>query len=330
MPTARHGRSRHLRQVAVDALSDYDLDVDRLELVSHRLNAVYRVVDARGARFALRLGAPAWRDDVELRSEIHYLLALARETDLEAPVPLMNRAGEHVTTVVGDLAEPRRCVLFSWVPGVEVGRRLSRGTVERMGELSATLHQHGRSFVPDGEFTTRRLDRLFPRGETAVIFSPDHGHLESPAQRDAFDRARELAESELRRLDAEPAGRIVVHGDLHQGNIKAHGGKLRPIDFEDVIWAHPIQDIALTLFELRYYSDPARHRYDDLCDWFRSGYERVSPWPQEHDRQIDTLHVARELWVANWVVTNEEPVHHRPFLDRLAARFQRFVETSSS
>jgi Ser/Thr protein kinase RdoA (MazF antagonist) len=323
----RQGRLRRLRQVAVQALDAYNLDVHRLELVSHHLNILYRVVSESGDTHALRISATGWRSELELRSEIQWLLALDRDMDIDPHVPLMNRAGEYVTTIADErVPEPRHCVLFTWIPGVEVGTRLTQVNVEKMGILSAQLHLHGLDFTPQHTFTTRRLDSLFPRDETVVLFDPEHQHLFSPEQLASFKGAWTAAEAELERLYAHPEGLRVVHGDLHHENIKIHQGKLHPIDFEDIIWAYPIQDIALTFYDFRYYTDPALHSYDELCTWFRSGYEQVAPWPQEFGRQIDTLHVARQIWVANWVLINDEAIHHQPFINRLAERFRQFLD----
>jgi Ser/Thr protein kinase RdoA (MazF antagonist) len=145
----------------------------------------------------------------------------------------------------------------------------------------------------------------------------------------SFWSAWQCAEAELARLYPNPDELRVIHGDLHHENIKVHNGKLRPIDFEDIIWAYLIQDIALTFYDFRYYTDPSVHSYDDLCATFQRGYEQVSAWPQEFPTQIDTLHVARQLWVANWVLINEDPIHHQPFINRLADRFQRFLDGES-
>jgi len=313
--------------LAVDALRQYDIAVQRLTLISHHLNILYRVDTSTGKRFALRISSPTWRSHLELQSELQWLIALDRETDIGAHTPLPNRSGELITTLAGHgVPESRRCVLFTWVPGVEVASRLTPENVEKMGELSARLHRHGQDFQPHNPFTKRSLDRLFPRDEEVVLFGAEHANLYSTAQRASFEHAWERAETELLRLYADPSGLLVVHGDLHHENIKVHRGKLRPIDFEDVIWAYSIQDIALTFYDFRYYTDPAAHNYEDLCHSFKRGYERLEPWPEDYPGQIDTLHVARQLWVANWVLINEDPVHHQPLIARLADRFGRFVD----
>jgi Ser/Thr protein kinase RdoA (MazF antagonist) len=320
------GRLRRVRRLGLAALDHYDLTVGRMSVVTYHLNVLYRVVTTDGRRYALRISHPTWRDDVELRSELTWLAALARETDIGAHEPLPNRDSELITTVAVDgVPEPRRAVLFTWAPGVQLAERLMDEYVEQMGVLSAKLHEHGATFSPPAGFTTRRLDRLFPRGETNVIFSPEFAHLFSPAQRATFEQGVGVAQAELDRLYANPEPPRVVHGDLHHENVLVHRGRLQPVDFEDIINAYPIQDIALTFYDFRYYTDPARYDYARLCAAFQRGYTTRLPWPQEYENQINILHLVRRVWIANWVLQREPAVHHAAFIEREVERYQQFM-----
>ncbi|NIR41753.1 MAG: aminoglycoside phosphotransferase family protein, partial [Actinobacteria bacterium] len=88
----------------------------------------------------------------------------------------------------------------------------------------------------------------------------------------AFERARDAVAAAIDRY--EPPLRI-VHGDLNPWNVMATASGLAVIDFEDVMWAHPIQDIATSL----YYFD-GRPEWDEASRSFRAGYEEEAPWPE--------------------------------------------------
>lgn len=321
------GKLRRVRRLALAALDHYDLAVSRMTVVSYHLNVLYRVETTDGERYALRISHPTWRDDVELRSELAWLAALARETDIGAHQPLSNRDGELVTTIaVESVPEARRAVLFSWAAGVQLAKWLTNANVEAMGVLSARLHEHAATFTPPDGFTTRRLDCLFPRDEEVVLFTPRFAHLFSPEQRKVFEQAIERAQTELDRLYRSPDPPRVIHGDLHHENVLVDHGRLQPVDFEDIINAYPIQDIALTFYDFRYFTDPARHGYAALCATFQRGYTSRLPWPQEYPGQLDILHLARRIWVANWVLQHEDAQHHAPFVERETERFQGFMQ----
>jgi Ser/Thr protein kinase RdoA (MazF antagonist) len=319
------GQARRLRAMALAALERYDLDVHHLRLMTNHLNGLFRV-DATGGTYALRISEPTWRDDSELRSELSWLQALAAATDIGAPSPRPNRDDALITMVAADgVPEPRRCVLFTWVPGVLLAERLTERNVERLGELSARLHAHAAKFTPPDGFTTRRLDRLFPRDEQVVLFARAHQHLFTRDGRRILERAMERAQAALDHRYAGPRGPRVIHGDLHHQNVKVARGRLRPVDFEDVIWGYPAQDIALTFYDFRYFTDPAVHDYDLLCAWFRHGYERLAPWPEQYPGQIETFLVARRIWVINWCLQNLDEARNAAALPREIERLRQFL-----
>jgi Ser/Thr protein kinase RdoA (MazF antagonist) len=89
---------------------------------------------------------------------------------------------------------------------------------------------------------------------------------------------------------------IVIHGDLHTQNVKIDRGVLTPFDFEDMLWAVPILDVATSLFYVR-----DRPDYLDLARAFRSGYERQLPWVETHPGEVDRLMTARGIDMLNFV-----------------------------
>ncbi|MEJ2131479.1 MAG: hypothetical protein P8Y95_07645, partial [Gammaproteobacteria bacterium] len=62
------------------ALMHYPINVRYLVLVSYDTNYIYRVTDDDGKLYALRLTAPYWRTEEDLRAEVMWLDALTRDT----------------------------------------------------------------------------------------------------------------------------------------------------------------------------------------------------------------------------------------------------------
>ena len=98
-----------------------------------------------------------------------------------------------------------------------------------------------------------------------------------------------------------------------------------PIDFEDLAWGYPIQDIATTL---SYFDNPkAKAAY-----WgpFKSGYSRYMPWPEEFSGQIETHIHIRDTMLANYVVSSKEPEDQAfapGYVERLCDRLSVWLET---
>jgi hypothetical protein len=95
---------------------------------------------------------------------------------------------DDVTVVdLASLAEPLPCVLFEWIDGPLLDRRLTVPNVERVGALAASLHRHGTRFRPPPGFAAVRYDRPFPFDEPVVLF--DDQPLVPPARRAVYRAA---------------------------------------------------------------------------------------------------------------------------------------------
>src|SRR5437870_10277118 len=173
------GRLLRLRRMALRALGEYDLAVKRVRPVANGLNTLFRVETEAGETYALRISHPTWRTDEDLTSELLWLEALARDTEIGAPVPVRSRRGDPMTWAAAEgVPERRRCVLMSWIPGANLIERLTEPHLRQLGELAARLHDHAARFSPPCGFTERRLQGIFARGEAALLFAD--------ASRDAY------------------------------------------------------------------------------------------------------------------------------------------------
>ena len=161
-------------------------------------------------------------------------------------------------------------MLFGWIGGVDLAARLTEANVTELGALTAQLHLHALSF--DAPAGLRRWDNPFPLDDHHVLL--DDG-IVSPSDRATFATALDRIEAVLERLSDERPR--MIHGDLHQDNVRVSSGRLFAIDFDDSLLGHPVQDIGVTFWNLQ--EEP---NYEGLRHAFRSGYERYASWP-EHD-----------------------------------------------
>jgi Ser/Thr protein kinase RdoA (MazF antagonist) len=298
------GRALRLRRMALVALQRYDLDVERVRLLSNDLNGIFRVDTGDGQKLVLRICLPeAGHSLPEIRSEMIWLEALSRDTELGVPEPLANRDGELVTTVeVDGVPQARHCVVFGWMPGPDLADRLTLENVRKMGVLSARLHAHAATFDPPREFSIKTADSVFPFGDEVVLFDKAHRDLVPPARRELFQRVAKRVEDALGELFADRQGFRVLHYDLHHWNVKVYRGKLYALDFEDLMWGYPVQDIAITFY---YWQDHAQ--FGELQEAFRRGYTEHADWPEQVRGQIDTFIAGRGLDLANFILRDPNP-----------------------
>ena len=286
------GRARRLRPLALAALEAYDLHVSGLHLLDNGWNGVFRV-ETPGGPLVLRVTRPTpGRQAATVHAEVAFMSALRAATEIRAPAILPNRQGELVTIAAAEgVPEPRACVVFSWLPGSLLGQHIAARPWLALGDLAGRLHAFARTWTPPADFHVPDYDCVLPYREPLVMFEPGRADLHGTSYllAEAYHRSNER----IRALN-HAQRRIVVHGDLHPWNIKVRRGVLSPFDFEDLLCAVPILDVATSLFYVR-----ERPDYLSLAIAFRAGYERHQPWVEQEPGELDRLLIARGLDLLN-------------------------------
>jgi Ser/Thr protein kinase RdoA (MazF antagonist) len=328
-----NGRAGRLRRLALKALESWDLDVTRLSLLSNWTNCIFRVDISGGGRVVLRICEPSCcHGEHEIAAEVSWMAALDRDTDIGLCAPIPARNGElAVLAEVEGVPEPRYCMLQTWVPGVDLNERIDPSNYADLGEIVARLHVHAETFsLPEG-VRLRALDRVFPWSapgfehyERIVLFDPDNAHLFPGGRLGLFYRAIDRAQEEIDRIYREGKGPRILHQDLHPWNVRICRGRLYLLDFEDLIMGYPVQDVATALFYVRF----GRPDSGELTAGFREGYERILPWPEEHVGQLDLLMAARNLLLANFLLSQENPearLNAAGYLEKTEIRLRELI-----
>jgi Ser/Thr protein kinase RdoA (MazF antagonist) len=311
-----------LRAVALEALRAYPLEVKRLSLLSHGFNTIFRVDDARGQKFALRLNVNSRRGLENVRAELAWLEALKRETDLHVPVVVPTRDGQVLQSLEHENS-PRTLLsaLFEWIPGPDIGERLSDQVVEDLGELTAKLHLHASSFqLPAGcELpTTESILYDMPHH----LFEMSHEHL-SDSRLEVFRRGAELTQAVSDMVWERQAPRV-IHTDLHQWNLKRYRNRISVFDFDDTAMGQPIQDLATSLYYLR-----GEKNSEGFRPALERGYSRIASWPAASEYELEALLAARGLLLANDVISNLNPEFQAmipSFMEKTENRMRNFLE----
>jgi Ser/Thr protein kinase RdoA (MazF antagonist) len=310
------GRARRLRGLALAALGDYDLDVHRIRLISNAWNCVFRLDTDRGP-LVLRISLPGHGATAsQVRSEAVFLDALDRLSDLDVPAPIPARDGRLVVSATAPgVPEARMCVVFSWVVGAELRTGLTPALARSHGALHARLHDFAAGWTPPSGFQTRDYTHAFHFGADIVLWQADlFGH-------ERLLREALAAADALITLVRARSPLIVTHGDLHARNVLVHRGVLRPIDFEDVMWATRGLDVATSLYYVAHRPD-----YRELQDGFQAGYEDVAPWPEVEPGEVDRLRFPRAIYLLNLFAADAaERVRDWPALVERMARLARVV-----
>ncbi len=281
--------------VARDALAEYGILAQRLIPLPTTYNAVFRV-DSGDTRLVLRIhrldgSTDELDEDVNyINSELVWLQALSRDTDLGVPRPLANRAGQLVTLVATERG-PMVCSLLTWLEGRFLDQGLRPIHLERVGEMTARLHDYNPRFVPPPGFSRERADS-FDGPHKLYEFAPIQNDVREVLDYVGADFARYSAEAgriatvaftriwaDLAEFGDTPDRFGLIHADIHQWNYLFWHDEVRLLDFNNLGYAPYLYDFAVTLDNLL-----DRPDYPALKAALLRGYQRRRDLPPDYAR----------------------------------------------
>jgi Ser/Thr protein kinase RdoA (MazF antagonist) len=262
-------------ELADEALKSYSLRAVRIRLLARTHNITFRIDDVRGQRFVLKIHRPDRPPREQVLSEMQWLAALARETSLLIPEPVLNRRGELVTT----LADGGTCRVMKWVPGVRRGRSMKLRHFELLGRLIARLHRHAEAFVPPKNFRRPQLGTEFVEQRCDDLRRAiDSGRLPR-AYAKVFDAAEKRVFAAMRRLGRSREVYRLIHCDLGYCNHVFYRGEAGAIDFEACGFGYLLQDIAEPLAFVQHVKP-----FPAIRDALLRGYRKVAPLSAKHEK----------------------------------------------
>jgi Ser/Thr protein kinase RdoA (MazF antagonist) len=316
------GQARRLSLLAQEALRGYALPGIKLTLLSHGHNTLFRVDSADGIRYALRVQRPGWGTVESVRSELLWLSALQRETDLDPAGVISTAAGDLLqVAAVECVPEPRICVLFDWINGRSLNTGLMPGHLRRVGTLMAQMQAHAANYTLPNGFVRGRIYSLTNEANKAsrsgepLFRGPSRNLRDEQA---AVQLVADICSSQdgaliARALDCIHAVQStlgfgpdvygLIHADLHQWNVRFRQGRVCALDFDDCGWGHRLYDMAVTLSEIQ-----RRENAPALRAAFMAGYRSVLPLPKEHEEYLDAFITMRNLQnMVWWLETRDFP-----------------------
>ncbi len=307
-----------LRRVALAAAEAFGLGVRDLTLVLHAFNTTFALDTDDGRRLALRVNTNSQSTPAHIAAQQAWLHALATETDVLVPDPVAAPGGGwHVAVDCPAWGGPLNVTVASWLDGADVGQ-CDADQALALGRTMAVLHHHAEGFtVPPGAHLTL-FDEPLCHDENLLegAVPMPQGHAEVVSESLAMCR---------RRFDEAYAGQrpIVLHADLHGGNLKWQAGRLAVFDLDDAGFGVPALDLAISTFYLRD-GDPAIERA------LRAGYAEVRALPDVSDEQFEALVAARQLLLANSLLMSSTAslrAEATAYLDVTVQRLRDWLDT---
>lgn len=305
------GQVAVLRRVAVRAASGFGLGVRDLSLVLHAYNTTFRLDTDDGRRLALRVNTNSHSTPEHVLAQQEWLHAIAADTDVLVPVPLRTPDGGWLVEVrCPEWGGTLHATVASWLEGDDVGT-CDEEQGRALGVAMARLHDHAEGFVlPAGGGLPVFDDPLF--GDDDLL----SGHPDLPPG-GAEVVAAAFADIATACAAVHAAGTpVVIHADLHGGNLKWHRGRLAVFDVDDCGIGAPALDLAIATFYLR---DGAA----GVEEAVRDGYAGIRPLPDVATAHLEALVAARQLLLANSLLMSSTATLRSQATDYLAVTVDR-------
>jgi Ser/Thr protein kinase RdoA (MazF antagonist) len=272
-------------------------------------------VDSTDGRFVLRVGNPyrihqPGAEDIEAQ-----WLRLLERDGIKAPinVPSVDHRPS-VSATLPSVEGDRVCSLFSWVPGRPVAERLSVEIMAECGGLLARLHDHAASVkheIENASIVAARSAVYMPTDNRILHYQSQFGTLLV----EAYARSQGVIDS---LWQVPPHAPHLLHGDFGPRNVMTWIKQHYPIDFQDVQFGFDVQDIAITVADLR-------RTNPDFIKPFIRGYSEMRPWPDMSPDLERSLAIARSLNVMNLGLHLERPGLGE-YIEAHCRRIRRYME----
>jgi len=263
-----------MNETVTTALALWGLPKANWKLIAARENQVFRA-DHNGVSYAVRLHRQGYRTDSELRSELQWMDAVAKE-GLNVPAPIISTSNAFLHVVMGTQID-----VLTWLGGEPVGATGKDLEITNRTELftdigreMARLHEVSDQWsYPEG-FTRCSWDRAGLLGNNPLWGRFWENPTLSILDKDLFETVRKRADVELAAIEGSQDYGL-IHADLVRENVMVDGGKLQLIDFDDGGFGFRLFDLATTLIK-----NLAEDDFAELRDALINGYRSV--------RHIDT------------------------------------------
>lgn len=314
-------------EVAQRALELYDLAEAPRVYLQHSENITFRVEHPHGGARLFRIHVPLvasmgghGANAEVVKSEMLWLEALQRDTNLPVQQPVRNRREHLVTRITMEDQRPFNCSLLKWLDGEPYQREMeSEETVWQMGGIVGKMHQFASQWRLPAGYTRPRRDVLYfkralralsPAVEDKRISYQDYKRLETSIN---------ILVGMIHALPRTRQTEGILHGDLHKGNFLFHEGQMRLIDFSFCAIGNFMLDLGICFSDM----------HPRLHPLFLESYQRFMPLPPNYGALIEAFFLGSmvgsfSFWI-DLPEVQEEFVRKVPLIaQEFAVKFNRY------
>jgi len=296
------------RAVAELALAEYGLpEGSSLTLLNLSENATYAVEDAgTGIKTILRVHRQNYHLPHQIASELDWLDALRRDSDITVPTVLEAPDGRRIVTVDYDGTQ-RHIVHFAMVAGAEPDEEtVTVHDFHTLGQITAALHEHSHAWERPPSFSRFAWDWPSCLGGDARWGQWREAAGVGEAEHRVLDRAQQLLCSRLEDYGSEPERFGLIHADLRLANLLVDGPTITVIDFDDCGFGWFFYDFGTAVSFIE--DDPALPEWQD--SWI-AGYRSRRPLAPDDEDMLSSFVFLRRLMLLAWMGTHSHSKESR-------------------
>ena len=302
---------KELESFSREILASYPIEVNSAVSINYEYNATLKIEATDGQLFALRINTNSPRTPENLMAEIAFVRLIAADGRIKVPQPIQNTDGGFYTSVFHEPSQRTfHCVLYSWIEGQEFEDEPTDDQLKAMGVAMATMHLVAPRFeLPHGATLPTFDDPLW---WTEDFLLSEKSVLDAEAK-ELISRALAAIKDGVAKF-YEGATPIIIHADMHGGNVLWNEDHLSVIDFDDCGFGLPIQDFATALY---YFDTPEQ----DAA--FKEGYKSVAPLPECSERELKMFFLQRRIVLLNYLYETSNLEHKSMIPEYQVETFRR-------
>lgn len=284
-------------EFAIAALPAYGLDpATELTLLNVSENGTFRIDEPNGRRSVMRVHRSGYHSKEAIRSELDWITALRQAGVVPTPAYLPAPNGEAIVTSRLGNGDERYVVRFAWVDGVEPTEdRLAQDFVQ-LGEITARLHDHARSWSRPESFTRFTWDFDTALGPSGHWGRWQDGMAVGPEEEEVLGRCAQRVGDRLQRWGKGQDRFGLVHADMRLANLLVKEDRVTVIDFDDCGLSWYLYDLGSSLSFIEH--EPY---VPDLVEAWVTGYQRVAPLSAADVQELATFIMLRRLLLVAWI-----------------------------
>jgi len=301
-------------KTAKEALKAYSISNAKIEFINQSQGAVYKIIDENNKFYCLKLYISADNDIPDkntVNSEISWVNAIARDTDLTVPESYKNIYGEYVTVVDGIC-----CSLMKWLEGEQpaqnrmmwalfgdeddINEREDKEEAFSYIKVIGTLHKHSSEWTlpagfqrPVNDFTDADFAELIAGFDILNNLDTDMYNKNSlEIIKQAGIKA--MAKKNTYEKNNKTWG-LVLDGFIWF-NYVINNGEIYPIDFAGCGYNYYMANLAQGM----HFTSPYKRQF------FLALYSKYFPLPDDYVSQLETFTITTELQVINHYLKRED------------------------